>query len=471
MERCVVVFHEEEILVARGREGAEPRIKALYRAEPEGYGDSFERWKEGLRELSPKIGDMPVRLVLPAAMCQERCVNFPRGRKKELAAMAEREFQESLKSDLTDYAVIGERAGSGVCVVGGGVERRILEWFVSICVEAGLAVDSVTVPMEGAQRILAHFSGGEMETAIFLFFEEGSVLSVLQEKGQYKYSGRSRLLSEPGTLDFGTEIVRIISGILQFQTASKSGEAITDVYYAGCLPEDFEACLPEIEAMNLKAAPFEDVDRIRMPRWRKASDYLSCVGALMGGMREKRDMNLLAAFRREAGAAQVKRLGQRHAWPVAATAGLCLLCLVGLGAFRILLDGRIRVENAWMEAAETKTAYGEAAEKEQKLLRLKSAVRDAELAMDNLETYPVFTREAIGRIEGAGSGVTLRIRGFESSTGTLLFDAKSREVIDIPSYIEQLRQIGLFHTVDYTGYHYEGEVYTLSVSCTMEERR
>ena len=37
----------------------------------------------------------------------------------------------------------------------------------------------------------------------------------------------------------------------------------------------------------------------------------------------------------------------------------------------------------------------------------------------------------------------------------------------MPDYILKLKDSGLFHTVNYTGYDYDNEWYTLSLSCVM----
>lgn len=62
----------------------------------------------------------------------------------------------------------------------------------------------------------------------------------------------------------------------------------------------------------------------------------------------------------------------------------------------------------------------------------------------------------------------LKVMGYDVETGVLTFEASSREVIDVPSYILHMQETGIFHKVDYTGYTYENEWYTLSLSCTME---
>lgn len=146
--------------------------------------------------------------------------------------------------------------------------------------------------MEAIQRILSEQKAGSGRTAIYLFFEEEGLTSILMENGQYKYSGRSRLFAEPGTLDFGTEIMRNVSGILQFQTASKSEAVVTDLYYAGCEAEDFEVSIEDLHTLNLTVHAFGEIDGVHMPVGHRTSDWLLCIGAMMNGVRGRRSMNL-----------------------------------------------------------------------------------------------------------------------------------------------------------------------------------
>ena len=95
----------------------------------------------------------------------------------------------------------------------------------------------------------------------------------------YHYSTRSRIFSEPGTMDFGTEIVRNISGIMQFYRGSSEEDPITDVYYVGCDQDDFEAAVEELRNMNLQVAPFRLGDDFGMPE-KAVEPWLLCIGGL-----------------------------------------------------------------------------------------------------------------------------------------------------------------------------------------------
>ena len=56
----------------------------------------------------------------------------------------------------------------------------------------------------------------------------------------------------------------------------------------------------------------------------------------------------------------------------------------------------------------------------------------------------------------------------DMSTGTLNFNAVSRQVIDIPGYVSKLNSTGLFESVNYTGYSYADGEYSLALSCVLK---
>lgn len=100
------------------------------------------------------------------------------------------------------------------------------------------------------------------------------------------YTTRSRIFSEPGTLNFGTEIVRSISGMMQFYATTKSETPITDVYYTGCLEDDFEVSIEGIKNMNLNVRKM----KIDIPFQAKGDPqfWLSCIGGMIVDKKKKR---------------------------------------------------------------------------------------------------------------------------------------------------------------------------------------
>ncbi len=463
MSQTVIVFQDESILAAGGREGLKPRIQETYKIELSGYGDPFARWKTGLKQLKEEVGELKrVRLVLPVSMCQVKSVRLPYAKGKQLDAMVQREMQESFRGGLMDYAVIQSDSRQGVSIVAASVEKDVLKQFLEMCQELKIEVTGVTAPMEGIQRLLAEHKAGREQTAIYLFFEEEGLTSILMERGKYKYSGRNRLFSEQGTVDFGMEIMRNVSGILQFQAASKGDTQITDLYYTGCAEEDFEVSLEALGTLNLTVHSFGEVPGIRMCRGEKTSDWLLCIGAMMCGKRNGRSMNLAASYEHEKQEAADLKMW-KELLPVAVIFGVCAVILGAVLARNAALKHRIYEKDTWIAKTLESEEYQQALLSRQHAQEIENTIREIEQLQKNLETYPEFNEGTIARIEEAGSGVVLKIHSYNADSGVMTFDAGSEEVIDIPWYIQRLEETDLFYKVEYTGYTYKDGIYTLSL--------
>lgn len=471
MSRTVIVFLEDCLLAATGKEGRYPGLIRAERVRLQGQGDSFERWQEALTYLSPEWKTGPVQLVLPVNMCSARVLKLPYGKGKQLTDMALKEVADNFRNEVADYSITCMDKKDGVEICAGGADAGQLNRFENICREAGFTVGGMTVPMEGYLRVLQQLDSYWKDTAIYLFFDEGSMTSVLCQSGHYLYSGRSRIFSEPGTLDFGTEIVRSISGILQFYASEKRDIPITDIYYAGCPEEDFEVSIEGLEAMKLKARPMELGRKISMPDGKKTSDWISCIGAMIGGGRREKQIDLYRENKKNVEKAEkTTSLSKQLIMPLVVLI-LCLLPTVAVACLNLKVSSDILRKQAWIGSEEVQKQYGRALALENRLAEIDGSIEAVRQTGENLSVYPEITADVLHRIENAGgSRIECRITGYDASTGVLTFEALSREVIDGPAYILKLQDSGLFHTVDYLGYAYENDWYTLALSCTMEGR-
>lgn len=468
MSQTVIVLEEDCILAAMGREGKQPAITKAKRLELRGQGDAFGRWQQALEGLEQEWKQEPVRLVLPANLCASRVLTLPFGKGKQLQAMAVRELADSFRNETADYSELFSEKKSCIDICAGGAEAANLESLLEICRGAGLPVGGITVPMEGYLRVLRQLDSYWSRTAIYLFFEEDSMLSVLGQNGRYVYSSRSRLFSEPGTLDFGTEIVRSISGILQF-SGNKQNLKITEVYYAGCPADDFEVSVEGIKSLNLQVFPMEAGKGVSLPGGLKVQDWLPCIGALISRGRKEKRINLYQVQKSAAEKEEKQKGVWKHFLVPAAVLGVCILLTGVTALFQLRASQKVRQHLDWIDDSKNQQEYRNALALQETLSRLESSLLELSQTEQNLAGYPEFSSAMLRKIESiGGGGMKLRIIGYDSRTGVLTFAAVSGEVIDIPSYIQSLQDTGLFHRVDYTGYTFENEWYTLSLSGILE---
>lgn len=469
MNQTVIVFSEDCILAASGREGKYPVLSGVKKIGLQMQGDSFERWGQALKELPQEWKAGQAHLVLPVSMCSSRVLKLPYAKGKQLADMASKEMADSFRNEVADYSIVSEDKKNGVDICVGGVDSGQLDSFCSICADAGIAVGSMSIPMEGYLHILQQLDSYYNRTAIYLFFEEGSMMSVLCQDGRYLYSGRSRLFSEPGTLDFGTEIVRSVSGILQFYASEKRESPITDVYYVGCPAGDFEVSVEGIENMNLKTAPMAVSEKISVPPGQKAADWIPCIGAMMKNGRAEKRIDLYRANKKLSEKGEKQQGIGRHLLFPAAVFILCMIPTIIFFILNRITLNEIQKKQEWIASGEVQSQYNQAMELERQLADIESSIAAVELTSQNLSVYPELSNDILRQIENAGgAGIECRITGYDAATGVLTFQAESRKVIDVPDYILKLKDSGLFHTVNYTGYDYDNEWYTLSLSCAME---
>ena len=149
---------------------------------------------------------------------------------------------------------------------------------------------------------------------------------------------------------------------------------------------------------------------------------------------------------------------------------ICLAVVVGVTIANQALAMKIRNINDWMMDPSIQEPYQKANERKEVSSQLAEAIRQVKQTTKNLDTYPDLTTEMILTIEDVGGqDMEVKVQTMDMDTGTLTFNAVSRQVIDIPVYVQKLEDTGLFDSVDYTGYSYNDSVYTLMLTCVLEE--
>lgn len=283
MNTTVLALQEEQVLAAVGRPGAKPSVQALYRAPAHGGG--MENWERAVGALW-QAHDLPTRgitLVLPDEAVTTHTVTAPRMPESRLEELVQHEMRAHDGQPVAaDYLPLGTDADGRQQLFCAACRKETMAGYLAMADRLGLRLGSVTVPMAGRLRLLRAMPSLQSMTFVCLCFEGSSVLSLLVENGAYRYSSRSRVFSEPGTLDFGTEMTRSVSGTMQFHTTGRSASPLTDVFYAGCPDDDFEVCLAGIRELGLRVSRLPECPAFRaLPNGERLSDWLGCAEALI----------------------------------------------------------------------------------------------------------------------------------------------------------------------------------------------
>lgn len=283
MNTTVLALQEEQVLAAVGRPGAKPSVQALYRAPAHGGG--MENWERAVGALwqAHALPTRGITLVLPDEAVATRTVTAPRMPESRLEEFVQHEMRAHDGQPVAaDYLPLGTDADGRQQLFCAACRKETMAGYLAMADRLGLRLGSVTVPMAGRLRLLRAMPSLQSMTFVCLCFEGSSVLSLLVENGAYRYSSRSRVFSEPGTLDFGTEMTRSVSGTMQFHTTGRPASPLTDVFYAGCPDDDFEVCLAGIRELGLRVSRLPECPAFRtLPNGERLSDWLGCAEALI----------------------------------------------------------------------------------------------------------------------------------------------------------------------------------------------
>lgn len=283
MNTTVLALQEDQVLAAVGRPGAKPSVQALYRAPAHGGG--MENWERAVGALwqTHALPTRGITLVLPDEAVTTHTVTAPRMPESRLEELVQHEMRAHDGQPVAaDYLPLGTDADGRQQLFCAACRRETMAGYLAMADRLGLRLGSVTVSMAGRLRLLRAMPSLQSMTFVCLCFEGSSVLSLLVENGAYRYSSRSRVFSEPGTLDFGTEMTRSVSGTMQFHTTNRPASPLTDVYYAGCPDDDFEVCLAGIRGLGLRVSRLPECPAFRtLPNGERLSDWLGCAEALI----------------------------------------------------------------------------------------------------------------------------------------------------------------------------------------------
>lgn len=176
------------------------------------------------------------------------------------------------------------------------MEREFLDSYTRLFASIGVKVTCVRAALGSVVSVLHRMAYFKDRTCILQIQDEDNLTSILMHQGKYCYSSMNRTFSEHGTPSYGVEVARNISGILQFASAQKLENAVTDVTWAGFSERDIQVCSESLLQMDntLRAGSFMDDSIIRS----KEEDFGSYLFPICGLIPLEDAGNLFTSIRR-----------------------------------------------------------------------------------------------------------------------------------------------------------------------------
>lgn len=246
-----------------------------------------------------------VNLIVDSNRVFAKTLTVPFLPESKLLKLIESEFSdlENRGELLYDYMTLRGRSadGNGGVVLATAAEKDFIGSYMRLMKDADIRVESIDIALACLAR-LADTEAVRGKTCIVAELNSGNITLALFLDGVFRMFTHSRLFQERGTLASVSEIAQLISSLLQFHAAEKTGREVTNVYFGGLeknelrttadasgaalasvsLCERLNAAL-DIRASEFPACPQISVDaRGGKRRPFAVSNYLCSVGNLLG---------------------------------------------------------------------------------------------------------------------------------------------------------------------------------------------
>ena len=224
-------------------------------------------------------------LAVGGSQFNHRVLTLPRMSEKKRAAVLTREFSTGgadVTAPLDDYMLLStDKKTKADTVLATRVESAVIETYINLAAACGLKLYSIDLALAGQIKLVRATPELAGKSFVVLQFDGDSLIAGLYEKGQYKYSTRSRLFNPRGTEASGAEIGQKLSGLIQFQTAAKSEHPIKAVYFGGSTAADLAVCTPACRALQLEVAVYPETENIKLPEGIRLADITLAAGNLI----------------------------------------------------------------------------------------------------------------------------------------------------------------------------------------------
>lgn len=467
--------------------GGKIRVSGVYEVKDErgcilnGTVVDRDEFLELVKELWEK-NDLPkrgVRLVVDNNQFTTKVVETPVQKPKQMLEFVSREFADVERIEEPVYSYVSmpgqtEKKAKLESVFATMAPKSTIQNYKEMFSSLGITLESIESARQVALYLSAAISSLQGKTCVLQLVDGMTFISVLLHKGSYLYSSRGRIFSDAGTAEYGEEIARAVSNLLQFAKTQNVTEQIEEVCIGGISPVDMEFFKESVERADSglpvrKLCLEKDIVFAETESGRDMSEFALAVGGL-GRTSVKGSLLEQAERNPEKEAAKAKR---KKIWIPVTAAGVILLGFAGW------LGGSFLYKTAKLAEMQEYNQRKDVVDACEKYDGLSEQIKAANVLTGNgakleeqMSYYPKVDSETEKVVAACASGlVSAEISGYSSEDGVLTFATSADKVEQINEFVRLLSEQSIFADVDYTGYRQDSEgQWNVEVNCRMAER-
>ena len=214
-----------------------------------------------LREqLGPRINT--VRLAVSSSQIFVKRAVVPKVSHRKLLELIKNEFTEvDVGGDelLCDYRILAQNGKDGgqtalLCAA----RRSLIANYDEFYRANHIRLTGVDVTVDALGKLVRLLPELREATFILLDLDGNAIEATLYVQGEFRYYNRPRLMNERGTPESVSEITRLVSSIIQFNTSERSGQSIAAVRLLGARDTETALMTSLQTAFDIPCTPLAD---------------------------------------------------------------------------------------------------------------------------------------------------------------------------------------------------------------------
>lgn len=391
-----------------------------------------------LNGLDKKLRSQKMSLVVDSSNIMIKKLVTPPLAAKHLPSVLKGEFEVADENNyLYDFSLL-ESNKQGNVLFASAAQRELILTYIKLFQKAKIKLVSIDIAINSVIKHIYQSKQLKEKSFILNVAAKNMLLTFLFENGKYQLANRNRLVNEPGSQTYVTELYSRLSSILQFSQAQRSEHPIKASYYVGVDADSVSALSTYMGESDVEIAPFSD----------EGIDS-SCFFACCGLQSLKEDINLTQRYK-EATSKPIQI-------PAIFFQGLFLAALAGGMAYlyidwsmkNIALESQIIPLESYITSSSTAETLEELNLLKQEQALLDQQIAEYEQVSAQLQSGRTFSSDLLTTVYSTQPIESLQ---YTLSDRSIYISGLSEEIGLSSDYAEGLRNSGYFSPLHYTGY-------------------
>lgn len=162
------------------------------------------------------------------------------------------------------------------------VESAVVETYINLAAACGLKLYSIDLALAGQIKLVRATPELAGKSFVVLQFDGDSLIAGLYEKGQYKYSTRSRLFNPRGTEASHRDRAEAFRFDPVSRPLPRASTPLRPFISAAAPPLTWLPGTPACRALQLEVAAYPETENIKLPEGIRLADIALAAGNLIG---------------------------------------------------------------------------------------------------------------------------------------------------------------------------------------------